>query len=297
MGLTIFIVARGIEDGLEQAVKFMVPILLLLMLMLLGYSMNSGYFEEGLTFMFKLDFDKLTWGSVLAAMGQAFFTLSIGMGCIMAYGAYLPQETSITGAVAAVVIADTLIAILAGLVIFPLVFANGLEPSDGPGLVFNTLPLAFGQMTGGVVFATFFFLLLLFAAWTSAISLMEPAVAWVIEYFDRTRVQAATFIGVLIWIIGFTTVLSFNVLDNLTFYKGTIFDNIDHLTSNIMLPLMGLFITVFATWVMCRNSTVEELGGSRTLYKLWRLLAGFVAPFAILFIFLEGIGLLPDFSS
>jgi NSS family neurotransmitter:Na+ symporter len=297
MGLTIFIVARGIERGLEQAVRFMVPVLLLLMLMLLGYSMNSGYFEEGLTFMFKPDFDKLTWGSVLAAMGQAFFTLSIGMGCIMAYGAYLPQETSITGAVAAVVIADTLIAILAGLVIFPLVFANGLEPSDGPGLVFNTLPLAFGQMTGGVVFATFFFLLLSFAAWTSAISLMEPAVAWVIEYFDRTRVQAATFIGVLIWIIGFTTVLSFNVLDNLTFYKGTIFDNIDHLTSNIMLPLMGLLITVFATWVMCRNSTVEELGGSSTLYKLWRLLAGFVAPFAILFIFLEGIGLLPDFSS
>ena len=297
MGLTIFIVARGIERGLEQAVRFMVPVLLLLMLMLLGYSMNSGYFGEGLRFMFTPDFDKLTWDSVLAAMGQAFFTLSIGMGCIMAYGAYLPQETSITGATAAVVTADTLIAILAGLVIFPLVFANGLEPADGPGLVFNTLPLAFGQMTGGVGFATFFFLLLSFAAWTSAISLMEPAVVWVIEYFDRTRVQAAVFMGVLIWAIGFTTVLSFNVLDDLTFYKGTIFDNLDHLTSNIMLPLGGLFITVFAAWVMCRNSTAEELGGAGILYKLWRLLAGFVAPLAILLIFLKAVGLLPDFFS
>jgi NSS family neurotransmitter:Na+ symporter len=218
------------------------------------------------------------------------------MGCIMAYGAYLPQDTSITGATAAVVTADTLIAILSGLVIFPLVFANGLEPSSGPGLVFNTLPLAFGQMTGGVVFATFFFLLLSFAAWTSAISLMEPAVAWGIEHLGRTRVQAATFMGVLIWIIGFTTVLSFNVLDDLTFYKGTLFDNIDHLTSNIMLPLGGLFITVFAVWVMSRNSTVQELETSSTLYKLWRLLAGFIAPFAILFIFLEAIGLLPDFG-
>ncbi len=296
MGLTIFVVARGVERGLEQAVKFMVPGLLLLMLALLGYSINSGHFGEGLAFMFTPDFDKLTWDSVLAAMGQAFFTLSIGMGAIMAYGAYLPQETSITGSSAAVVIADTLFAILAGLVIFPLVFANGLDPADGPGLVFDTLPLAFGQMTGGVFFATLFFVLLLFAAWTSAIGLMEPAVAWIVEHFGRTRAQAAGFVGVLIWAIGIATVLSFNVFADLTFYKGTIYDNIDHLTSNIMLPLGGVFITVFAAWVMCRNSTAEELGGAGPLYKLWRILARFVAPLAILFVFLKAIGLLPDLT-
>jgi len=296
MGLTIFVVARGVERGLEQAVKFMVPGLLLLMLALLGYSINSGHFGEGLAFMFTPDFDKLTWDSVLAAMGQAFFTLSIGMGAIMAYGAYLPQETSITGSSAAVVIADTLFAILAGLVIFPLVFANGLDPADGPGLVFDTLPLAFGQMTGGVFFATLFFVLLLFAAWTSAIGLMEPAVAWMVEHFGRTRAQAAGFVGVLIWAIGIATVLSFNVFSDLTFYKGTIYDNIDHLTSNIMLPLGGVFITVFAAWVMCRNSTAEELGGAGPLYKLWRILARFVAPLAILFVFLKAIGLLPDLT-
>ena len=173
----------------------MVPALLLMMLVLLGYSINSGHFGEGLAFMFSPDFSKLTWDSVLAAMGQAFFTLSIGMGAVMAYGAYLPEETSITGSSAAVAIADTTIAILAGLVIFPLVFANGLDPADGPGLVFVTLPLAFGQMSGGVFFSTIFFILLSFAAWTSAISLMEPAVAWVVEHLNKSRAQAAIMIG------------------------------------------------------------------------------------------------------
>jgi NSS family neurotransmitter:Na+ symporter len=289
MALAIFVVARGVERGLEQAVKFMVPALLFLMLVLLGYSINSGYFGEGVAFMFTPDWAKLTWGSVLAALGQAFFTLSIGMGAIMAYGAYLPDETSITGASAAVVIADTSIAILAGLAIFPLVFANGLDPADGPGLVFQTLPLAFGQMAGGVFFSTIFFVLLLFAAWTSAIGLMEPAVAWVVEHFNKSRAQATVFIGGLIWVLGFASVLSFNVLSEATFLAGTLFDNIDYLTSNIMLPLGGLLITIFAGWVMCRNSTADELGSSGGLYKAWRLLARFIAPIGILFVLINAV--------
>ena len=289
MALTIFVVARGVERGLEQAVKFMVPALLLLMLVLLGYSINSGYFGEGVAFMFTPDWSKLTWDSVLAALGQAFFTLSIGMGAIMAYGAYLPEETSITGASAAVVTADTGIAILAGLAIFPLVFANGLDPADGPGLVFQTLPLAFGQMAGGIFFSTIFFVLLSFAAWTSAIGLMEPAVAWVVEHFSKTRAQATVFIGVLIWFIGFGSVLSFNVLSESTFLAGTLFDNIDYLTSNIMLPLGGLLITVFAGWVMCRNSTADELGNSGGLFRAWRMLARFVAPIGILFVLINAV--------
>jgi NSS family neurotransmitter:Na+ symporter len=289
MALTIFVVARGVERGLEQAVRFMVPALLVLMLVLLGYSINSGFFGQGVAFMFTPDFDKLTWNSVLAALGQAFFTLSIGMGAIMAYGAYLPEETSITGASAAVVTADTAIAILAGLAIFPLVFANGLDPADGPGLVFQTLPLAFGQMAGGVFFSTIFFVLLSFAAWTSAIGLMEPAVAWMVEHYNRTRAQATVIIGVLIWAIGFASVLSFNVLADTKFLAGTIFDNIDYLTSNIMLPLGGLLITIFAGWVMCRNSTSDELGSSGTLYKAWRLLARFIAPIGILFVLINAV--------
>jgi len=296
MGLSIFVVARGVERGLEQAVRFMVPALLVLMVVLLGYSISSGHFGEGLAFMFEPDFSKVTWDTVLAAMGQAFFTLSIGMGAVMAYGAYLPEETSISGASATVAIADTMIAILAGLVIFPLVFANGLDPADGPGLVFITLPLAFGQMSGGTFFSTLFFVLLSFAAWTSAISLMEPAVAWVVEKFNRTRAQAAIFMGLLIWVVGFGTVLSFNVLSEFKFWRGTIFDNLDHLTINIMLPLGGVLIVIFAGWVMCRNSTADELGGSGSIYKLWRVLTRYVAPIGILFVFLKAIGLLPEFS-
>jgi NSS family neurotransmitter:Na+ symporter len=289
MALAIFVVARGVERGLEQAVRFMVPALLVLMLVLLLYSINSGYFGQGVAFMFTPDFDKLTWGSVLAALGQAFFTLSIGMGAVMAYGAYLPEETSITGASAAVVTADTAIAILAGLAIFPLVFANGLTPGDGPGLVFNTLPLAFGQMSGGVFFSTIFFILLAFAAWTSAIGLMEPAVAWIVEHFNRTRAQATVMIGLLIWFIGFGSVLSFNVMAEVKFLAGTIFDNVDYLTSNIMLPLGGLLITVFAGWVMCRNSTSDELGNSGALFKAWRVLARFIAPIGILLVLINAV--------
>ncbi|MBT8098660.1 MAG: sodium-dependent transporter [Gammaproteobacteria bacterium] len=294
MGLTTFVVMRGVERGLEQAVRFMVPALLALMVVLLGNSISSGYFGEGLAFMFTPDFEKLTWESVLAALGQAFFTLSIGMGAIMAYGAYLPEETSITGASGAVVTADTMIAMLAGLVIFPLVFANGLDPADGPGLVFDTLPLAFGKMAGGVFFSTLFFILLSFAAWTSAIGLMEPAVAWLVEHMNRTRAQAAVIVGGLIWFLGLGSVLSFNVLADFKFYKGTIFDNVDHFTSNVLLPLGGLTIVFFAGWVMCRNSSADELGGAGTSYKLWRVLARFVAPIGILFVFLKGLGWMPE---
>jgi NSS family neurotransmitter:Na+ symporter len=158
--------------------------------------------------------------------------------------------------------------------------------------VFDTLPLAFGQMTGGAFFSTIFFVLLAFAAWTSAIGLMEPAVAWTVEHFNRTRSQAAIIVGGSIWALGLGSVLSFNVLSEFTFMRGTIFDNFDFLTSNILLPLGGLFIAIFAGWVMCRNSTADELGGAGPTYKLWRFLARFVAPIGILFVFLKAIGLL-----
>ncbi|NQV86521.1 MAG: sodium-dependent transporter [Woeseiaceae bacterium] len=289
MALCVFVVARGVERGLEQAVRFMVPALLILIFVLLGYSISTGFFLQGVAFMFTPDFDKLGWDSVLVALGQAFFTLSIGMGAVMAYGAYLPEETSINGSAAAVVSADTAIAILAGLAIFPLVFANGLDPAEGPGLVFQTLPLAFGQMPGGVFFSTIFFVLLAFAAWTSAIGLMEPGVAFMVEHYHRTRAQATIMVGGLIWFIGMGSALSFNVLSDTKFLAGTFFDNVDYLTSNIMLPLGGLLITIFAGWVMCRNSTSDELGGSGSLYKIWRVLARFIAPIGILFVLINAV--------
>jgi len=293
MALTIFLVARGVEKGLEQAVRFMVPALVLLLLVLLGYSVNSGHFGEGLDFMFNPDFSKLNSSIVMAAMGQAFFTLSIGMGAVMAYGAYLPQEASITRTSIAVVCADTSIAMLAGLVIFPIVFANGLDPAEGPGLIFQTLPLAFGKMAGGNFFGVLFFLLLAFAALTSAISLTEPAVAWVVESFDVTRRMAAVRVGLVIWLLGFATVLSFSTLAEFKFWRGTLFDNLDYLTLNILLPLGGLGITVFASWVMCQNSSADELGHDAGLsYRIWRFLARYIAPVGVILVFLNAIGVL-----
>ncbi len=292
MGITVSLVALGVERGLERAVTFMVPALVVIMLILLGYSVTSGQFGAGLEFMFQPDFSRLTGDSILAAMGQAFFTLSVGMGSVMAYGAYLPQETSITRTSIAVVSADTAIAILAGMVIFPIILSNGLDPTQaGMGLIFKTLPLAFGTMTGGVVFGPLFFLLLGFAALTSAISLMEPAVAWVVERWHISRASAAITVGSVVYILGFATVLSFNVLSGFTFWQGTLFADIDYLTANIMLPLGGLFITVFAGWVMCRNSTADELDEhAGPTYRIWRFLAQYIAPAAVVVVFLNSIG-------
>lgn len=290
---TIVVVARGVERGLETAVRFLMPALMALLLLLLGYAVAYGDFEGALRFMFSTDFSALSPESMLEAMGQAFFTLSIGMGAIMAYGAYLPEGTSIGSTSIAVVVADTMIAMLAGLVIFPIVFANQLDPAAGPGLIFETLPVAFGQMKFGLISGTLFFVLLAVTAWTSAIGLLEPAVAWSVETRGQRRASAAVLIGGGVWAVGFLTILSFNKLADVSIFGGSLFDNIDHLSSNILLPLGGLLITVFAGWVMCKNSTAEELDPrAGTAYRIWRFLARWVAPAAVLFVLLHATGLL-----
>jgi neurotransmitter:Na+ symporter, NSS family len=282
---TVLVVARGVERGLERAVRVLMPALVALLLIMLGYSMVAGEFGAGVVFLFEPRFADLDGEAVLIALGQAFFTLSIGMGSIMAYGAYLPDEASIGRTSVAVVSADTAIAILAALVIFPIVFANGLDPASGPGLVFQSLPLAFGQMPGGVIIAVIFFLLLTFAAWTSAISLMEPAVAWLMETLGIGRGQSAAIVGAIIWVMGFLTVLSFGAWADVQFLRGTFFDNIDFLTNNLLLPLGGLAIVCFAGWFMARRSTADELDPKAGLgYRVWRISARYVAPVAVIIV-------------
>ncbi len=297
MAVTTLVVARGLKGGLEQAVRIMVPALVAIMLGLLVYSITSGDFARGVTFLFRPDFSALTANGVLAALGQAFFSLSVGMGAVMAYGAYLPQQESIVQTSFAVVSADTAVALLAGLVIFPIVFANGLDPAEGAGLVFQTLPLALDQMPGGTVVGAMFFLLLAFAGLTSSISLMEPVVAWLIEARDMSRAGAGVLCGTAVWLLGFLTLLSFNVAADWKFLRGTWFDNIDYLTSNILLPAGGFCITVFAGWVMSRESSAEEIGfSSGWVYTVWRMLARYVAPIAVLLVFLNAIGVFADGS-
>jgi neurotransmitter:Na+ symporter, NSS family len=268
------------------------PSLAILMVALLGYAIIHGDFRAGVGFLLEADFSQLTGEGMLAALGQAFFSLSIGMGAIMAYGAYLPEGTPIWNTSLSVVIADTGMALLAGLVIFPIVFAHALDPGAGPGLIFQTLPLAFGNMAGGHLFGTLFFVLLTFAAWTSSIGLVEPAVAWSVETHGRSRARSAIVIGLIIWSLGFLTILSFNELENFKLLGRTLFENLDHLASNIMLPLGGLFITIFAGWVMCKTSTSDELDlGTGAMYRWWRFLARWVAPAAVLMVFLHATGL------
>jgi NSS family neurotransmitter:Na+ symporter len=291
MALTVVLVSLGVEEGIERAVRFMVPALVILLLILLGYAVTSGEFATGVKFLLSPDFSKIDGSVILAAMGQAFFTLSVGMGAVMAYGAYLPQDASIASTSFSVAIADTSIALLSGLVIFPIVFANGLDPAEGPGLIFQTLPLAFGQMAGGTFFGLLFFVCLGFAALTSAVSLMEPAVAWMVESFGHSRQAAARRIGLIVWLLGFGTVLSFSHLSEFKFFKGTIFDNLDFIAVNVMLPLGGFFLTVFAGWIMCQNSSADELDpDAGPLYRVWRILARYVSPVAVVLVLLNAFG-------
>jgi len=293
MAITVAIIAKGIKDGLERAVKLMMPGLLFILIVLLFYSILQGDFMAGVNFLLMPDFTKITSQSVLAAMGQAFFTLSLGMGCIVMYGAYLPKNESIIGTTTTIIFCDTMIALLAGMVIFPIVFQFGLKPTDGPGLIFLTLPLAFNEITGGYIFSGLFFILLAFAAITSALSLLEPSVAWMIENKNYSRGKSALIIGVLIWLLGFLSIFSFNILSGFTFWKGTLFDNFDYLASNILLPLSGLLFTIFASWIMKKENSIEELSDvSRHVYKLWRFGARYIAPIGVILVFLNAIGII-----
>ncbi len=293
MLMTMIVVSRGVSNGLEAAVKYLMPALAILILLLIVYSISQGHFGLGVEFMFSFDFSKINQEVLLAAMGQAFFSLSLGMGAIMIYGSYLPHDASIAKTSISVAIADTSVSILAGLAIFPIVFANQLEAAQGPGLIFNTLPLAFGQMPGGIVFGTLFFVLLVFAAWTSSISLVEPAVAWLVEKRGHTRLKASISCGIVTWLVGLGTVFSFNIWKGYTVFNKTVFDLLDFLTSNIMLPLGGLLIAVFVGWSMRESSVKDEIAiQNPVFYQLWRFLVRYITPVGVLLIFLNVIGII-----
>ena len=300
MVMTMVVVSRGVRGGLEKAVTYLMPALFGILLILVGYAASTtGHFTEGFDFLFNSDFSKITKDSVLTAMGHAFFTLSLGMGAIMIYGSYLPQDASIAKTSIMVSLADTLVALLAGLAIFPIVFANGLEPGSGPGLIFNTLPIAFGHMEGGTFFGTLFFLLLVFAAWTSSISLIEPAVAWLVENHGYNRLNASVWTGIVTWSVGLLTVLSFNEWKFSFPFLGQnkengFFDIVDILTANIMLPVGGLMIAIYASRFLSRKHSVEELGmGEGDAYKVWHLLVSYVTPIAVIIVLINALNIVP----
>ncbi len=292
MAATMGIVSLGVSAGLEKMTRYLMPLLFAMLILLVLYAMNSAGFGQGMAFMFRPDFSRLSGESVLTAMGQAFFSLGLGMGAIMVYGSYLPSHVSIARASLFVAAADTLVALLAGMAIFPIVFANQLEPSMGAGLIFQTLPLAFGQMPGGSLFGMLFFVLIFFAAITSSIALIEPAVAWLAENRGWTRQAASFWSGLGCWLLGLGTVYSFNDWAGYTWFGKNFFELIDFLTSDLMLPLGGLAIALFAGWVMQSEVSEAELEmGPGPGYRWWRFLIRYVAPFGVMTIFLKAVGI------
>lgn len=289
MALVILVVSRGLKGGLERAAKILMPALFVLLLLVVGYATTTGHFGAAVDFLFTPDFSKLTWDAALQALGQAFFTMSLGMAIMMAYGSYLGRDVSIGRAAVGVGIMDTLVALLAGLAIFPFVFANGLEAGQGEGLIFVTLPLAFGQMPLGVVFATAFFVLLLFAAWTSGISLLEPVTEWLEEKLSTTRTSAAIIGGGACWLLGVASVLSLNVWSDVyllgmfeRFEETGILGLLDFFTANIMLPLSGLLTALFVGWCVAKESLRADMAMSNGMFTLWLNLLRFVAPLAVM---------------
>jgi len=293
MAITTIVVSMGVKSGLERAVKFLMPALFILLLLMVGYAMSTDGFNQGLSYLFKPDFSSLSAEGFLAALGQAFFSLSLGMGAIMIYGSYLPQNASILKTTVSIAFADTLVAILAGIAIFPLVFTYGLEPGSGAGLIFVTLPIAFGQMPYGQFFGAGFFVLLLFAAWTSSISLLEPAVAWLVENKGISRAKSSALAGLVAWALGIGSVLSFNIWKDLKLFGKTYFDMMDYITANIMLPIGGLLIAIFSVWMLSKKASIEELDiGEGIAYDTWHYVIRYIAPIGVILIFLHVIGLI-----
>ena len=291
LALCFFVVAAGVQKGLGRAITILMPILFILLIVMMLLAVLKGDFFSAWKFLFAFDFASITWRAVLEAMGLAFFTLSIGMGAIMAYGAYMPAEASIGRTVLVVAILDSAVAIIAGLMIFSIVFATpGIEPSAGPGLMFISLPVAFGNMAGGQILGILFFFLVVIAAWSSAISLLEPAVAWLIEEKTISRQRACVILSSLVWTLGIGTVLSFNIAKDIKVAGLTFFDALDFLTANIMLPLSGFAIAIFVGFIMRDDLVRVQMSDLKIKYlAYWLWLLRYLAPIAVLIIFSMGI--------
>jgi len=291
----VYVLSRGLKDGLESAVTYLMPAMFVLLVGIMIYSAIVGDFEAAFSFMFTVDFSKLSVEGVLVALGHAFFTLSLASGIMMVYGAYLPKGVSIAKTSIMIAIADTVVALIAGLAIYPIVFAHGLEPSAGPGLLFQALPIAFGSMPFGDFFGTLFFVMVVFAAFSSAIALLEPAAAYLVERKNMGRGKASIVAGCGIWLLSLLTIFSLHGSEwTLLPFMGegkTIFDGLDYVTANILLPVGGLLISIFVGWFMKEEFVKEEFDLPEWQFKIVMVLLRFVAPVAILVVFAHAIGL------
>lgn len=295
--VTVYVNSRGIHAGIEKAVSVLMPALLVSLLIMVVYAVFVGNFADTVNFLLTPDFSRLTSESLLFALGQAFFSIGIAMAVMITYGSYLDKQTSIAQNAFIVVSADTMVALLAGFAIFPLVFAHGMAPDSGVGLVFQTLPIAFGDLPGGRIFSSIFFLLLLAAALTSCIGNFAPVVEWTQERLGVSHSRAAMLAGFSLWLLGLGSVLSFNLWADfhpLAFIPGfegrTIYDCLDYIMSNMLLPVGALLTSIFVGWIVSSDLLRHEMGiSSGPAFLLWRCLVRYVVPIAIAFIFIGGL--------
>lgn len=293
--VTTLIVVVGIKDGIEKFSKVMMPLLFFIVLAIAIYSMTLPGAKAGLDYLFNPDFSKITGKACAAALGQAFFSLSLGFGTIMTYASYVDKKENILFQSTATAVSDLMFALIAGMAIMPAVFAFGLNPQSGPGLVFETLPFVFGQMPAGGFVAILFFLALLVAALTSSISMLEVAVAYLVEEKGFSRVWACVVLFVVCWVVGAVCSLSFGPLSDVNIGGGNIFDFFDNLSSNILMTLGSLLTVLFVGWRLKKTDVYDEFTNGGTLSRnaklfgvLWFLIR-YICPLAIISIFVSGL--------
>ena len=296
--LTHYIVVKGVKDGIEKSAKIMMPVLFILIVVLAACSVSLPNAQAGLEFLLKPDFSKLDAGVFLGAMGQAFFSLSLGMGCLTTYASYFNAETHLGKTALSVGVIDTLIAILAGLIIFPAAFSVGIQPDAGPSLIFITLPNVFQQAFGGVpflsvVFSLMFYVLLALAALTSTISMHEVVTAYLNERFGWSRSRAAVCVTLFCVVTGTLSSLSLGIWKT-TFFGLGFFDLLDFVTAKLMLPLGGILVSLFVGWYLKRSISYEELTNyglqKAPYYPVYLFVLRYVAPVAISLIFIRELG-------
>ncbi|HMM11309.1 MAG TPA: sodium-dependent transporter [Bacteroidales bacterium] len=300
MLLTGLIVFSGVKNGIERSTKILMPLLLIIIIALGIRSLSLPGAAEGLKFLFRPDFSKINADVMLQALGQAFFSLSIGMGTLITYGSYIRKRENLGMTALSVSLADTAIAILAGIAIFPAVFAFNIAPEAGPSLVFITLPMIFDQMAGGVFFELVFFILLAIAALTSTISVLEVAVAYFGEELALGRKKATIISTIAITVLGIFTTLSMGPLPELSIAGLSLFDLLDKTSANVLLPLGGLCIVIFVGWKLKPATVYSELSNEGSLkakyIPLFLFIVKFLAPIAIALVFLNGLGLFGFFG-
>ncbi|PCI53308.1 MAG: sodium-dependent transporter [Alphaproteobacteria bacterium] len=295
--ILVVVLRQGIRGGIERAVRVLMPVLFVCLVVMVVYAVIAGDMPQAAAFLFTPDFSQVTIKTIMIAVGQAFFSIGIGMAALIAFGSYLSDDISIPRSAMIIVLADTGVAVMAGLAIFPLVFAFGLEPSEGPGLIFQTLPVAFGQMPGGQVFGSVFFFLLIAAAMTSCIGGTEAVVAWLDEHKGISRKKATLIVGFAIWLVGGLSILSFSEwsnyfpLDFIPAFAGkTIFDTIDFLAANILLILGGILTSVFIGWRVPKHVQLKAIGITESwFYRFWRFVVRFVVLPILLIVVVGGL--------